>query len=200
MIGFILMAILVRGEHVNEMDSAIIAWIQNMEHPILTQIAVGLSFIGSRDPVILLTIIVIVLSYRLLKHRMEIVLLIGVVLGSSILNLLLKLGFQRARPDLHRLVEITGYSFPSGHSMAAFSFYGVLAYLLWRHIPSNTGRWMLVIIATVMILSIGISRIYLGVHYPSDILGGYLAACTWLALLVGSYERRMGKRAVHERS
>ena len=103
-----------------------------------------------------------------------------VVFGSSILNLLLKWVFQRARPDINRLIEITGYSYPSGHSMGAFSFYSVLAYLLWRHIDSRAGRGALIAVSIVMILSIGLSRIYLGVHYPSDIVGGYLASCAWL--------------------
>ncbi|MGV2788411.1 phosphatase PAP2 family protein, partial [Clostridium perfringens] len=57
------------------------------------------------------------------------------------------------------------------------------------------GRGALISISVIMILGIGLSRVYLGVHYPSDIVGGYLAACAWLAFLVRSYEKRMGKRA-----
>ncbi|GAA0840997.1 phospholipid phosphatase [Paenibacillus glucanolyticus] len=193
-VGFIIMAALVKFQLLAPLDLAIITSIQNLEHPFITDIAIGLSFIGSIGPVTVLCLIVIAVLYWVLRRRTEILLLIVVVFGSSILNLLLKLIFQRVRPDIHRLVEITGYSFPSGHSMGAFSFYSVLAYLLWRHIDSRTGRGVLIAFAIIMILSIGLSRIYLGVHYPSDILGGYLASCAWVSFMVRYYERRMGKR------
>ncbi|MGG3306448.1 phosphatase PAP2 family protein [Paenibacillus lautus] len=195
LIGFITLAALVKRQGLETFDMAIITTVQAWEQPLITDIAIGLSFIGSIGPVIMLCLIVIAVLYWVLGHRVEILLLIVVVFGSSILNVLLKWVFQRARPDIHRLIEITGYSYPSGHSMAAFSFYSVLAYLLWRHIDSRAGRGTLLSISVVMILGIGLSRVYLGVHYPSDILGGYLAACAWLGFLVRSYEKRMGKRA-----
>lgn len=194
-IGFVILAALVKRESLAALDLAIITSVQALEHPLLTDIAIGLSFIGSIGPVIVLSLIVIAVLYWILGHRREILLLIVVVFGSSILNLLLKWVFQRARPDINRLIEITGYSYPSGHSMGAFSFYSVLAYLLWRHIDSRAGRGTLIAVSIVMILSIGLSRIYLGVHYPSDIVGGYLASCTWLGFVIRSYEKRMGKRA-----
>lgn len=194
-IGFVTLAALVKRQSLATFDLAILTTVQAWEHPLITDIAIGLSFIGSIGPVIVLCLIVIAVLYWVLGHRMEILLLIVVVFGSSILNLLLKWVFQRARPDIHRLIEITGYSYPSGHSMAAFSFYSVLTYLLWRHIDSRAGRGALISISVIMILGIGLSRVYLGVHYPSDIVGGYLAACAWLSFLVRSYEKRMGKRA-----
>ncbi|MFF3922939.1 phosphatase PAP2 family protein [Paenibacillus lactis] len=191
LLAFVLLAALVKHKRIDDWDHAISRYVQSFEQSWITDIAVWLSFIGSRDPIIVLCLIAIALQYVLLKHRTEILLLIGVIAGSSILNLLLKLAFQRMRPDIHRLIEVTGYSFPSGHSMVAFSFYGVLAYLLWRHIESGKGRIVLIVIAILMIGSIGLSRVYLGVHYPSDIVGGYFAACFWLALSVGQYERFM---------
>ncbi|MGG4102947.1 phosphatase PAP2 family protein [Paenibacillus lautus] len=195
LIGFVTLAALVKRQGLETFDMAVITTVQAWEQPLITDIAIGLSFIGSIGPVIMLCLIVIAVLYWVLGHRVEILLLIVVVFGSSILNVLLKWVFQRARPDIHRLIEITGYSYPSGHSMAAFSFYSVLAYLLWRHIDNRAGRGTLISISVVMILGIGLSRVYLGVHYPSDILGGYLAACAWLGFLVRSYEKRMGKRA-----
>lgn len=191
LLGFIILTVLVK-QHSLSFDLAIISAVQSYENPLLTGIAKGLSFIGSFGPVLMLCLILIAVLYWILGHRMEILLLIGVVFGSSMLNLLLKGVLQRVRPDINRLVEITGYSYPSGHSMAAFSFYSVSAYLLWRHMNSKMGRTILITIAILMILSIGVSRIYLGVHYPSDVLGGYLASCAWLGFLVYYYERRMG--------
>ena len=140
LIGFVTLAALVKRQSLATFDLAIITTVQAWEHPLITDIAIGLSFIGSIGPVIVLCLIVIAVLYWVLGHRMEILLLIVVVFGSSILNLLLKWVFQRARPDIHRLIEITGYSYPSGHSMAAFSFYSVLAYLLWNILTAGRGE------------------------------------------------------------
>jgi undecaprenyl-diphosphatase len=132
--------------------------------------------------------------YKVLKHRTELILFIAIIVGSPILNELLKLLFHRARPDFHRLIKINGYSFPSGHAMSAFAVYGVLSFLLWRHIPTRWGRTLLIVTSIIMILTIGISRIYLGVHYPSDVIGGYFASGCWLAIAIWFYQRYLEKR------
>ena len=116
------------------------------------------------------------------------------MIGTPIINQILKQFFHRARPDLHRLIEIGGYSFPSGHAMNAFAVYGILAFLLWRHIPTRLGRVALIMISSIFILMIGISRIYLGVHYPSDIIGGYFASGFWLAISIWFFQRYKEKR------
>nr|WP_275900946.1 phosphatase PAP2 family protein [Paenibacillus periandrae] len=133
------------------------------------------TFIGGGFPVVVLTLLVLFFLYKVLHHRRELILFIWVVVGSTLLNETLKVIFHRARLTLYRIVNANGFSFPSGHSMAAFSMYGILAFLLWRHISTSAGRGMLIICSIIMITAIGISRIYLGVHYPSDVLGGFLA-------------------------
>ncbi|WP_233129807.1 phosphatase PAP2 family protein [Domibacillus epiphyticus] len=105
---------------------------------------------------------------------------------------MLKLLFHRARPELHRLIEIIGFSFPSGHAMNAFTVFGILTFLLWRYISAKWARGMLICFSIVMILAIGVSRIYLGVHYPSDIIGGYCA----LPFAIGFFQRYKEKRYV----
>ena len=101
----------------------------------------------------------------------------------SVLNEAFKVIFHRERPDILRLVEAGGFSFPSGHSMISMSFYGFIAYLFYANMKS---RWKYLIISmfSVIILLIGISRIYLGVHYASDVLAGFSAGLTWLAIFV----------------
>ncbi|MEH7307160.1 phosphatase PAP2 family protein [Neobacillus drentensis] len=120
--------------------------------------------------------------------------MVAAIAGSAILNGILKNFFQRVRPDFHRLIEIGGYSFPSGHAMNAFTVYSIVSFLLWRHIPSRLGRWTLIIISSVMIVAIGISRIYLGVHYPSDIIGGYFASGFWIATAILFFQYYQEKR------
>lgn len=172
-------------------DRWLIERIQGRESPALTTLAEALSFLGSTTTVIVLAVGIVVFLWAVLGHRKELLLFIVVLGGSALLNRILKAVFQRERPDIYRLAEETGYSFPSGHSMAAFALYGALAYLLWAHTASNKGRTALVAVCLLLTLGIGLSRIYLGVHYPSDILGGYFASGVWLALTVGIYRRTL---------
>jgi membrane-associated phospholipid phosphatase len=100
--------------------------------------------------------------------------------GGAILNYILKNLFERARPDAFRIVAASGYSFPSGHAMVSIYSYGMLAFLIARNIKSWRWRYVLAAITILFIVAMGISRIYLGVHYPSDVIAGYTAGGMWL--------------------
>ena len=149
-------------------------------------------FTNAGDPVavVVLSAVVLAVLALVIRHRGEAMLFAAVVAGAGILNQILKVGFHRDRPAFHRLIEQAGYAFPSGHSMSAFAFYGAVAYLFWRHIPTRWGRGLMILAGTVMTAAIGVSRIYLGVHYPSDVIGGYLAGGFWLAASIWVYQRR----------
>lgn len=194
-IGFGMIAILIGNQRIARFDEWNIAKVQGLESPGWTSLMKGLSFIGSGEVVAVLALLLMAFLYFVLGHRRELILFVWVVGGSAILNSLLKSWFHRERPTIHRLIEQAGYSFPSGHSMAAFAFYGISTYLLWRHISSNWGRSVLVLVSVLFILGIGLSRIYLGVHYPSDVLGGYLASGTWLLLSIWVFEYRCDRKA-----
>ena len=98
-----------------------------------------------------------------------------------ILNTLIKNIVQRPRPDGFRLVSEWGYSFPSGHSMVAMAFYGFLAWLVWKYERQTVTRWFYTVVFALFILAIGMSRIYLGVHYASDVIAGFFVSLAWLA-------------------
>lgn len=189
MIGFGLMALLVSDHRIAVFDSTIISFVQGLESPPLTRVMKFFTNIGAGWPVVLISVLVMWFLYKVLHHRKELILFVAVVAGSTILNDVLKRLFQRARPSLHRIVEANGFSFPSGHSMAAFSLYGIIAFLLWRHMPTAIGRGMLIMFSAAMIMIIGVSRIYLGVHYPSDVIGGFLASGAWLSAAIWFYQR-----------
>lgn len=111
--------------------------------------------------------------------------------GSVILDAMLKLLFHRARPEPFFSAMPASYSFPSGHALSSFTFYGVLAGLLDRRIHSWIVRLGLWAFASLLVLAIGFSRIYLGVHYPTDVIAGYCAAAVWVgALVYGDHIRR----------
>ena len=100
------------------------------------------------------------------------------------LNQLLKGILQRPRPTEFRIIEETGYSFPSGHSMVSMAFYGYLIYLIYKYIKNKYIKTSLIILLSILICCIGISRIYLGVHYTSDVLGGFFISISYLIIYI----------------
>ena len=107
----------------------------------------------------------------------------------TILNQLLKRILQRPRPTEFRIVEETGYSFPSGHSMVSMAFYGYLIYLIYKYVKNKYVKWISIILLSILICSIGISRIYLGVHYTSDVLGGFLISISYLVIYISAVNK-----------
>ncbi|MCU9613253.1 phosphatase PAP2 family protein [Caldibacillus lycopersici] len=189
LIGFTCMAMAISRHDVLQFDQTIISFIQGAESPMLTQLMIFFTEMGSFPAVLSICIVALFFLYFVLKYRGELILFAAVMIGTSILNYVLKLIFHRIRPDFHRLIEIGGYSFPSGHAMNAFALYGILTFLLWRHIPNRLGRASLILVSIIFILMIGISRIYLGVHYPSDIIGGYFSSAFLLALFIRTFKK-----------
>lgn len=112
------------------------------------------------------------------KSRSYSIGLIVAVAGAKITEVLLKIFIGRARPDGYELLHLDSYSFPSGHATAAMALYGFLAYVLWRYYPK--WRTLIVTLSAVCILGVGFSRVYLGVHYPSDVVGGYVVGVFWI--------------------
>ncbi|MBC5993454.1 phosphatase PAP2 family protein [Pontibacter cellulosilyticus] len=99
--------------------------------------------------------------------------------SSSVLNQGMKHVFERPRPEIAMLHQ-SGLSFPSGHAMIGGAFYGLLIYIVWRTVANKVWRFILVILLTALILLIGYSRIYLRVHYATDVLAGYAMGILWL--------------------
>lgn len=97
------------------------------------------------------------------------------------LNALLKVIVQRPRPEGFRLIEETGYSFPSGHSMVAMAFFGLLIWMIWRYHRRDAMRVVWCVVFGLVIVMVGVSRIYLGVHYASDVIAGFCVSLVWLA-------------------
>lgn len=130
------------------------------------------------------TVIVAALLWWRRLHRDKVTFLIAMI-GTCILIVVLKLYFHRSRPDVPWvLVEEDSFSFPSGHSIAAVVLYGSLLLLGLQHLRRLWQRLVISGLSIGMIVGIGVSRIYLGIHYPSDVAAGYLVGCTWLATVV----------------
>ncbi|RXJ02125.1 PAP2 family protein [Anaerobacillus alkaliphilus] len=165
-----------------------------MEAPFVTTIMKGFGFIGATLPVIVISIILLIILYRLHKNRSEVYLFIIVLLGSTAFNVLVKTLIKRKRPISDLIIE-SGYSYPSGHTVGAVSLYGIITFLFWRKLETTQGRVSLIFFSVIMIMIMGFSRIYLGVHYPTDILGAYLLSGIWLYLTIWIYQLIMERRA-----
>lgn len=102
----------------------------------------------------------------------------------TIFNLILKNIIQRPRPEGYRLIAESGYSFPSGHSMISMAFYGLIIYMIWKTMKNKKLRNIVCVLITILVILIGISRIYLGVHYASDVIGGFVVSIAYLIVYV----------------
>ena len=151
----------------------------------LTSIVKVITHIGGAKIVFVLTILAIILI-KGLKNKLF--LLTGIV-GTAGLNVVLKHIIQRERPNINRLIPEKGYSFPSGHSMMSMAFYGMLIFLIFKYVKNTALKWTLIAILTILLSTIGITRIYLGVHYPSDVIGGFLVSLTYLFILTEIYNK-----------
>lgn len=116
------------------------------------------------------------------------------LLGVTIINNLLKVIIARDRPNINRLVTETGYSFPSGHSITSMVFYGYLIYLIYKYIDTKKIKIPLIIILSLLIVTIGFTRIYLGVHYTSDVIGGFLLGVAYLIIFIGVSNKYIEKK------
>ena len=105
-----------------------------------------------------------------------------IIIGA--INQALKLLVQRPRPEGFRLIEETGYSFPSGHSMASTAFYGLMIYLVFKNVKNKTAKTIICALFGLLIILIGMSRIYLGVHYASDVIAGFVLSIAYLVVYI----------------
>lgn len=161
-------------------DETLLELVNSLNSPFATVVLKSISYLGSSTVLIGIALTAALLLWVVKGHLWDSTLVLVALLGSYGSNEYLKYLFQRARPNIAPLVEVTGYSFPSGHAMVGLAFYGLLAYLAWNNITRRPLRYLLSLSLTLLVLVIGISRIYLGVHYPSDVLAGYIAGCCWL--------------------
>ncbi|WP_371915107.1 phosphatase PAP2 family protein [Fischerella major] len=146
----------------------------------------GITFLG--EPVFLLLICLGIGIRLLYYHRRSQATTLGIAaVGAIGLNYLIKVLFGRARPQLwNRIVDVGQYSFPSGHAMISLVIYGFIGYLIAKRYP----RWRAWIftLTIILIIAIGFSRLYLGVHWPTDVVAGYAAGVVWLMTCILSLE------------
>lgn len=153
----------------------------------LTWLMRGITNLGSTGWIIGLLLVLLGIGFRI-RRRLEVLVLNLSVGGALLLSELLKISFHRHRPDLPWLTSANGYSFPSGHSLISMALYGFLAYLVFRN-SRRPGLNRVIGIGLVLLpVLIGISRVYLGVHYPSDVLAGWSVGLAWVGTCIVGME------------
>ena len=154
-------------------DLKLLEIIHETANPVVFNIMKFISYLGSEN--FLIPAMAVIIIYNIFKKNMrESLFLLVNTLGSFVLNFIAKAIFQRTRPLDFSLVKQGGLSYPSGHSMVVMSMYLAIFYLLTRNIKDENKRIFIGIIVGIYILLMGISRMYLGVHWPTDIIGGYI--------------------------
>ncbi len=170
-----------------QFDQVIIEYVSNIRNDTLTGIMKFITFLGSINILTLLLVGSLIWLIAKRKNYWGAIFYLVAVAGGGLLNLGLKHWFGRIRPENSLIVE-QGFSYPSGHAMGSLIYYGFLGYLVVR---SRRGKALKVILAVgfiATIVMIGFSRIYLGVHYPSDVLAGFSAGTVWLFICIGGRE------------
>lgn len=150
-----------------------------------------ITFFGGTIFLISLTIIMFFIFMFLFKDKKLAIIFVINSLFSALLNLLLKNIIQRPRPIGFRLIEISGYSFPSGHSMSSLAIYGFFIYLIFNKIKNKPLKWSLISFLSLLILTIGISRIYLGVHFATDVIAGLLTSLSSLIIIFSIFKDKL---------
>lgn len=161
-------------------DKVSINFVKSIETPLLNKIVYNITILGNSKSVIVITIIgVLFLIYKKLKS--EAAFLALNILGVWLLNEALKAFFKRNRPDI-RIIEVHGYSLPSGHAMIFMTLAIITSYLILIHLKGMSIRWFFATLLIMLAIAIGLSRVYLRVHYLSDVLAGWSAGAFWSAL------------------
>ena len=184
------LAVAVETNRLAGFDEAIRMELHSLASPLLTLLAEKLTWLGSLGVLALFGVVAVAVLVHA-GRRDGAVLLTVTMVGALVLENGLKFSFKRVRPPPFFGSEPVTYSFPSGHALFSLCFYGGLAIAAARAVQSGAMKKGIWIATVLLVLAIGVTRIYLGVHYPSDVLGGYLVAIAWIAILL-SVEQRMG--------
>ena len=185
LLGWITKGVL--GDQFRTIDQQFTDYLRQYSSPALTKLVTWITHLATSYVIALIMLGAaawLIFKEHLNKHA---IMLLIAVSGSYLLNEGMKAVFTRARPDWEHWVHATGYSFPSGHAMVSCAAYGMLVYLCYRILRAKQKpTWYITPLAILLIAAIGLSRVYLGVHYITDVTAGFLAGGLWLLICIYS--------------
>lgn len=169
-------------------DETVLRWVSTHHTPAMDKAMLEITALGT-GVVVFMIVGVAALFLTLTRHKYSALLLLVATAGGGLLNLVLKLRFDRPRPHVFEWgIQAMSSSFPSGHAMSAAIVYSTVAYLAARLQKRLWARWLTLFGAAIVIILISASRLYLGVHYPSDVLAGVIVGVAWAAFCMATLE------------
>ncbi|MBR2834065.1 MAG: phosphatase PAP2 family protein [Bacilli bacterium] len=178
------------ADKLTNFDTTIYSFIISFKSPFLTFFFLFISFLASPSTLVIVSLVIFLIFKNKKYGLLSLCNLIFIVL----LNQGLKLFFSRERPFEWMLINEKGFSFPSGHAMVSAAFYGIVIYLMWRTNISKKTKIILTIILSLLIFLIGISRIYLGVHFASDVLAGFTLSVSYVIIATSVIDYYLSKK------
>jgi undecaprenyl-diphosphatase len=182
LIGFIWIAKYVFLDDKTAFDDAAFAYLQQKVSNSTTSVMNFFTLLGKHEFLVPAHIVLIGWFLFIRRHRWYSIKVPVIGVSSGLIMLFLKDIFQRQRPLIPLLEPVGGLSFPSGHALCSMTFFGLIIYFVWKHIPNPYVKWVLVVLLSITIVMIGLSRVYLRVHHASDVLAGFAFGLIWLVL------------------
>ena len=186
---FLILTILVFTNNFSYIDDKIESFILSIRNKNLTDTMNTITNIGSAYSLIVITILLLFF----LKNKKTCLLITLNLIFSFLSSQIVKFILQRERPINIGLVSASGYSYPSGHSMVSMAYFGFMAYLIYKNISNVFLKIIFIMLFILLSIVIGFSRIYLGVHYFSDVLGGFLLSIFYLSLFININNTRINE-------
>lgn len=195
LITLIMFIAIVRNIYANEIasfDNFYYGYISKLISDQMTFFVKVITNLGSAYALIFIAVLMLLIPKKKIYGILTSINLVTIFL----LNLLLKYIFTRPRPTDINLIKELGYSFPSAHAMVGTAFYGFLIYLIWQSNIKNKQKWFYSILLGILIILICITRIYLGVHFASDVFGGFLISISYLVLFTSIIKKYLPNKKV----
>ena len=162
-------------------DDPVREWFYSLRGPAITGVAIMITTLANKYVIIGLCLLLLILPQT--RMTFGIPLSVG-ALVTMLMNSLIKHLVERPRPEVVHLVTEHGFSFPSGHSITSMFFYGLAIWLVWRYVDNQTAKWILTVLLAIPMFLVGPTRIYLGVHFPTDVLGAWCLGFAAIVLFI----------------
>lgn len=170
-------------------DRAVFSFLQNFVSDGTTRVMRAFTFLGTHRFLIPANLSLIVYFLFIKRHKWYSIKVPAIALSSLGLMVGLKNLFGRPRPDVPLVFRAEGLSFPSGHALFSVTFYGLIIYMIYTTVKSPFRKWFLIVLLLILIVIIGFSRVYLRVHYATDVLAGFCVGFIWLAFALSTLNR-----------
>lgn len=196
MVSFVWLARMIFVNKDEQLDAIVFSFLTPYVSDINTDFMQFFTFLGTHNFLIPANLVLIA-YFIFKKNRWYSIKVPAVAITSLLWMVILKNIFQRSRPNAPLIDPAMGYSFPSGHAIMSTTFYGLLIYMVWRYVTNRILKWVLTILLVLLIIFIGLSRVYLRVHNSSDVLAGFCVGLVWLLMslwILGRIEKFSKKK------